>query len=175
MAALRASGARTVLDPGCGGGKLLRELLQDRQFERIVGMDVSVRSPVASSDTQIIGSSGVVRSFRTGRVESASSMDTRFVFCPLDRTTKRSDRRLRWGVSTVAQRVHDYPNLIFAVGTQVVTLRDVVGRNGRTQHPRGFDQVTPTITSASPPRSGSCFRRKARLESNRCCTSIGCC
>jgi 3' terminal RNA ribose 2'-O-methyltransferase Hen1 len=44
MAALRASGACTVLDLGCGEGKLLRELLQDRQFEQIVGMDVSIRS-----------------------------------------------------------------------------------------------------------------------------------
>ena len=44
LAALRASGARSVLDLGCGEGKLLRELLADRQFERIVGMDVSVRS-----------------------------------------------------------------------------------------------------------------------------------
>ena len=44
MAALRASGARSVLDLGCGEGKLLRDLLQDRQFEHIVGMDVSIRS-----------------------------------------------------------------------------------------------------------------------------------
>lgn len=44
IAALRASGARSVLDLGCGEGKLLRELLADRQFERIVGLDVSVRS-----------------------------------------------------------------------------------------------------------------------------------
>lgn len=44
LAALRGSGARTVLDLGCGEGKLLRELLQDRQFEQIVGMDVSIRS-----------------------------------------------------------------------------------------------------------------------------------
>ena len=43
MAALRASGARTVLDLGCGEGKLLWELLQDRQFEQIVGLDVSIR------------------------------------------------------------------------------------------------------------------------------------
>ncbi|MCA9049103.1 MAG: 3' terminal RNA ribose 2'-O-methyltransferase Hen1, partial [Planctomycetaceae bacterium] len=44
IAAIRGSGARTVLDLGCGEGKLLRELLQDRQFEQIVGMDVSIRS-----------------------------------------------------------------------------------------------------------------------------------
>jgi 3' terminal RNA ribose 2'-O-methyltransferase Hen1 len=44
LAALRASGAQSVLDLGCGEGKLLRDLLQDRQFERIVGLDVSIRS-----------------------------------------------------------------------------------------------------------------------------------
>jgi uncharacterized protein len=37
----------------------------------------------------------------------------------------------------VAKRVHCHPNLIFSVGTQVVTLKDVVGQNGRTLHPRG--------------------------------------
>lgn len=44
VAALRASQARSVLDLGCGEGKLLRELLADRQFERIVGLDVSIRA-----------------------------------------------------------------------------------------------------------------------------------
>jgi 3' terminal RNA ribose 2'-O-methyltransferase Hen1 len=44
LAALRASGARSVLDLGCGEGKLLGILLADRQFERIVGLDVSIRS-----------------------------------------------------------------------------------------------------------------------------------
>lgn len=37
----------------------------------------------------------------------------------------------------MTKRVHDHPKLIFSVGTQVVTLRDVVGPNGRTQQPRG--------------------------------------
>ena len=44
MAAIRASGANRVLDLGCGEGRLLRELLKDKQFTEIVGMDVSIRS-----------------------------------------------------------------------------------------------------------------------------------
>src|SRR5690606_34509866 len=44
LAAIKASGARSVLDLGCGEGQLLRELLTDQQFERIVGVDVSIRS-----------------------------------------------------------------------------------------------------------------------------------
>lgn len=43
-ARLKELGARSVLDLGCGEGKLLRRLLADRTFERIVGMDVSHRS-----------------------------------------------------------------------------------------------------------------------------------
>ena len=44
LSALRAVGAKTVLDLGCGEGKLLKPLLQDKAFERLVGMDVSWRS-----------------------------------------------------------------------------------------------------------------------------------
>ena len=44
LATLRSSGARKVIDLGCGEGKLLRELLHDKQFDEIVGMDVSIRS-----------------------------------------------------------------------------------------------------------------------------------
>ncbi|MBI5724444.1 MAG: 3' terminal RNA ribose 2'-O-methyltransferase Hen1 [Planctomycetes bacterium] len=44
LAALRAGGAKSVLDLGCGEGNLLRELIKDKQFERIVGLDVSIRS-----------------------------------------------------------------------------------------------------------------------------------
>ena len=41
---LRASGAKRILDLGCGEGKLVRELLKEKQFEEILGMDVSYRS-----------------------------------------------------------------------------------------------------------------------------------
>lgn len=41
VAALRASGAGSVLDLGCGSGKLLRALLDQTSFRRIVGVDIS--------------------------------------------------------------------------------------------------------------------------------------
>ena len=42
--ALKQSGAKRVLDLGCGEGKLLRKLLAEKQFEEVVGMDVSHRA-----------------------------------------------------------------------------------------------------------------------------------
>ncbi len=38
---LKESGAKRVLDLGCGEGKLIRMLLEEKQFENITGMDVS--------------------------------------------------------------------------------------------------------------------------------------
>lgn len=43
MAVLRNSGAKRVVDLGCGEGKLLRELLREKSFAEILGMDVSHR------------------------------------------------------------------------------------------------------------------------------------
>jgi len=42
--AIVASGARRVLDLGCGQGKLVRELLKVQGVERVVGVDVSYRA-----------------------------------------------------------------------------------------------------------------------------------
>ena len=50
LAALKQSGAKTVLDLGCGEGRLLKGLLQDKSFMRIVGMDVSHRALEIASE-----------------------------------------------------------------------------------------------------------------------------
>ncbi len=44
VAALKQSGAKRVLDLGCGEGKLLQALMHDQSCEEIVGMDVSHRA-----------------------------------------------------------------------------------------------------------------------------------
>ena len=42
--AILAAGARTVLDLGCGEGKLIRRLIRERGIERVLGVDPSVRT-----------------------------------------------------------------------------------------------------------------------------------
>ncbi|HEY9047120.1 MAG TPA: 3' terminal RNA ribose 2'-O-methyltransferase Hen1 [Ohtaekwangia sp.] len=44
MEELVASGAKSILDLGCGEGKLLKMLLKEKQFEKITGVDVSYRT-----------------------------------------------------------------------------------------------------------------------------------
>lgn len=50
LAALKAAGARRVLDLGCGEGRLLRQLLDDSRFEEVVGLDVSHRALEIASE-----------------------------------------------------------------------------------------------------------------------------
>ena len=47
---LKQSGAASVIDLGCGGGKLLRLLLKEKQFTRIAGTDVSYSELEKSQD-----------------------------------------------------------------------------------------------------------------------------
>jgi 3' terminal RNA ribose 2'-O-methyltransferase Hen1 len=44
LGVITGSGARSVLDLGCGSGKLLAMLLKEQSLERIVGLDVSHRA-----------------------------------------------------------------------------------------------------------------------------------
>jgi 3' terminal RNA ribose 2'-O-methyltransferase Hen1 len=49
LAVIRSANAKRVLDLGCGEGRLLRELLRDKLFSEIVGMDVSHRALESAS------------------------------------------------------------------------------------------------------------------------------
>ncbi len=56
VAVLRSSGAKRVLDLGCGEGKLLRSLLEEKTLTEIVGMDVSYRGlEIASRNSALSG------------------------------------------------------------------------------------------------------------------------
>jgi 3' terminal RNA ribose 2'-O-methyltransferase Hen1 len=50
LTALKESGARRMLDLGCGEGKLLRLLADEKQFTEILGMDVSPRALMIAED-----------------------------------------------------------------------------------------------------------------------------
>jgi 3' terminal RNA ribose 2'-O-methyltransferase Hen1 len=50
MAVLKNSGAQSVLDLGCGEGRLLQMLLAEKSFSRITGMDVSYHALQRASD-----------------------------------------------------------------------------------------------------------------------------
>lgn len=50
LAALKSAEAKRVIDLGCGEGRLLKVLLEDRSFNEIVGMDVSHRALEIAAD-----------------------------------------------------------------------------------------------------------------------------
>ena len=50
LIALKESGAKRVLDLGCGEGRLLQSLLKERQYSEIVGVDVSHRALEVASE-----------------------------------------------------------------------------------------------------------------------------
>jgi 3' terminal RNA ribose 2'-O-methyltransferase Hen1 len=50
MSVLHSAGAKRVLDLGCSYGNLLRRLLDDKQFDQIVGLDVSHRALEIAAD-----------------------------------------------------------------------------------------------------------------------------
>jgi 3' terminal RNA ribose 2'-O-methyltransferase Hen1 len=48
--AVKETGATRIIDLGCGEGKLIRQLLKDKTFQEVVGMDVSYHSLEVASD-----------------------------------------------------------------------------------------------------------------------------
>lgn len=89
IAILKHSGAKRVVDLGCGEGKLLRELLKDNSFEQIAGMDVSYRaleiararldrdrlSPMQQARLQLIQGSLTYRDSRLSGYDAATAIE----------------------------------------------------------------------------------------------------
>lgn len=50
LSVLQARSCKAVIDLGCGEGRLMRDLLKHRTFEKVVGMDVSHRSLKIAAD-----------------------------------------------------------------------------------------------------------------------------
>ncbi|MEX2581867.1 MAG: methyltransferase [Gemmatimonadota bacterium] len=65
---LLQSGARTILDLGCGAGSLLQRLVAEERFTRIVGLDTSIQALVqaASSLGVTVGEGGRLSLFHQG-------------------------------------------------------------------------------------------------------------
>ena len=89
LTALRDSGARSVVDLGCGEGRLLRDLVRLRELERIVGVDVSARAlevaarrlrldqlaPTARARIELLQGSLVYRDRRLEGCEAATCVE----------------------------------------------------------------------------------------------------
>ncbi|OIV38112.1 3' terminal RNA ribose 2'-O-methyltransferase Hen1 [Mangrovactinospora gilvigrisea] len=67
--ALRASGARRVLDLGCGPGRLMQDLVKERQLEEIVGVDVSVRALAIARRKLRLDRAGSISERQAGRIK----------------------------------------------------------------------------------------------------------
>ncbi len=50
VATLKSLGAQRIIDLGCGEGRLLKMLLEDKSFTQVLGMDVSYRSLEVAAD-----------------------------------------------------------------------------------------------------------------------------
>ncbi len=79
MAALKNSGAKSVLDLGCGEGKLLDMLVKDGQFTRIAGADVSSHALGRASERLHLERAGEAKSERIQLFQGAITYkDARF-------------------------------------------------------------------------------------------------
>src|SRR5580704_658876 len=123
---VQKSGAKSVVDLGCGEGKLLRELMALRQLERIVGMDVSVRSlefaherlrleqlgPTARERIQLIHGSLMYRDRRLQGFEMATVIE---VVEHLDAARLQAFERVLFGEARPKSVVLTTPNAEYNV------------------------------------------------------------
>jgi 3' terminal RNA ribose 2'-O-methyltransferase Hen1 len=69
--ALRATGARTMVDLGCGEGRLLSRLVRERWLERLVGVDASARALERAAGRLKLNEAGSPRDGRVSLLHAA--------------------------------------------------------------------------------------------------------
>jgi 3' terminal RNA ribose 2'-O-methyltransferase Hen1 len=122
VAALKAGGARRVIDLGCGEGKLLQALLNDPSFAEVAGMDVSSRA-LALAERRL----GVDRlpapkaqrlrlfqgtlTYRDRRIEGYDAATVVEVIEHLDPARLRAFERVLFGAARPAMTVLTTPNV----------------------------------------------------------------
>ena len=120
LAAVKAGGAASVLDLGCGEGKLLKGLAADRQFSRVVGVDVSARALAVAARrlrldpgakdagrVELLHGSLVYRDARLGRFDAAAVVE---VVEHLDPPRLRAFERVVWEFARPRRVVLTTPN-----------------------------------------------------------------
>jgi 3' terminal RNA ribose 2'-O-methyltransferase Hen1 len=126
LAALRAAGAKRVLDLGCGDGRLLQALLKDGSFERILGVDVSYSaleraarrlhleqmSPKQRERIELVQSS---LTYRDGRLEGYDAAAVVEVIEHLDPSRLGAFERTLFGVARPGTVIITTPNVEFNV------------------------------------------------------------
>src|SRR5262249_37626750 len=127
LAVLKESGANRELDLGCGAGKLLRELLRERTFTEIVGVDVSCRALESARER-----------LHRDRLPPAQQQRVKLLLGSL---TYR-DRRLAGYEGAVMVEVAEYTAVgsasRFALAEAVGTLEQAAGRGAVDELPGRF-------------------------------------
>ncbi len=116
--ALKASGARRVIDLGCGEGKLLQALLGDPWFAEVAGMDVSSRA-LALAEQRLGVDSGQGRlrlfqgtlTYRDRRLEGYEGATVVEVIEHLDPARLRAFEEVLFGAARPATVVLTTPNV----------------------------------------------------------------
>lgn len=77
---LAARGARSVVDLGCGEGRLLSRLVRDRRFERMIGVDASMRTLERAAERLKLNDASTARDGRVTLLHGALTYrDARWV------------------------------------------------------------------------------------------------
>jgi 3' terminal RNA ribose 2'-O-methyltransferase Hen1 len=134
---LRASGARSVLDLGCGEGNLLKRLLHEPEIELVLGMDVTFRSVESAKEailrlpSRLQNKAEVVQGSLLYRDDRLKGWDAAALVEVIEHV---EPERLRWLENAVF--AHARPTMIVVTTPNVEYNARFVGlQTGHNRHP----------------------------------------